>query len=127
MSESRPVPSVVVFVHDVERVSAFYEGLAGMRRVSGDRSHTVLEIDGFQIVVHQLRGGPAPGGAVEACEDSYLKVCLPVDRIAAARERAAALGGFVKPPKAEWEARGFRACDGHDPECNVIQVRESAG
>lgn len=26
----------------------------------------------------------------------------------------------------EWEARGFRACDGRDPEGNVLQVREAA-
>ena len=33
------------------------------------------------------------------------------------------------PTTAEWQAseRGFRACDGHDPEGNVIQVREAGG
>lgn len=44
--------------------------------------------------------------------------------IAAARSLAAANGGAIKSPQHEWEARGFRACDGYDPEGNVIQVRE---
>jgi predicted enzyme related to lactoylglutathione lyase len=40
---------------------------------------------------------------------------------------AAAHGGAVQPAAREWEARGFRACDGHDPEGNIFQVRERAG
>lgn len=85
---------------------------------------------GFQLVVHRLRGEGEPvrdaNGRPPVREDSYCKLCLPVDRIAAARARAAAHGGFVAPPEREWTARGFRACDGHDPEGNVIQVREAA-
>lgn len=42
------------------------------------------------------------------------------------RVTAASLGGHIKPAAAEWSARGFRACDGHDPEGNVLQVRETA-
>ena len=59
-------------------------------------------------------------------EDSCIKLCLPVDSIAAARTQAAQLGGQIGPTAKEWEARGFRACDGYDPEGNVFQVRESA-
>jgi predicted enzyme related to lactoylglutathione lyase len=58
--------------------------------------------------------------------DSYLKVCLPVASLAEARARAEALGGRLYPAQQEWQARGFRACDGHDPEGNVFQLRESA-
>ncbi len=43
-----------------------------------------------------------------------------------ARKQAAALGGQVGPKAREWQARGFRACDGFDPEGNVFQVRETA-
>ena len=124
---SLPRPSVVVFVANVERMTRFYQALAAMTLVSGDEAHTVLEVEGFQLVVHALRGEPdvAPGSP-RVREDSYLKVCLPVASIAAARATAAPLGGAIKPRSAEWEARGFRACDGNDPEGNVIQVRESA-
>lgn len=54
------------------------------------------------------------------------RLCLPVESIATARTTAARLGGTIRPAGSEWEARGFRACDGHDPEGNVLQVRENA-
>lgn len=124
----RPVSACVVFVADVPKVSRFYAALADMTTRHEDADHVVLGLDGFELVVHALRGAPiAPGGGtVEVREDSYFKICLPVASIAAARVRAAELGGAIRPPDAEWTARGFRACDGHDPEGNVLQVREPA-
>lgn len=123
-----PSPSVVLFVADVERVSRFYRDVFAMDRRSGDDDHVVLGVAGFELVVHRLRGEPEPAtdatGKVRVREDSYAKLCLPVASIADARATAAALGGHVKPVAHEWEARGFRACDGHDPEGNVVQVRE---
>ena len=124
-------PAVVVFVADVQRVSTFYRELASMQVLVQDDSHCVLAIDGFQVTVHALRGEPAvkttTQGQVPLRQDSYVKLCLPVPSIALARTVAERCGGAIKSPDSEWEARGFRACDGHDPEGNVIQVRESAG
>ncbi len=60
-------------------------------------------------------------------EDTPLKLCLPVPSIAPGRALASSLGGQLNPPAKEWAARGFRACDGTDPEGNVFQLRESAG
>jgi predicted enzyme related to lactoylglutathione lyase len=124
-----PAPTVVVFVSDVQRVSAFYRELASMRILLEDSVHCVMEIGDFQVVVHALRGEPAvrsdKDGRIPVREDSYVKLCLPVESIATARAIALKHGGGIKSPEHEWEARGFRACDGHDPEGNVIQVRES--
>jgi predicted enzyme related to lactoylglutathione lyase len=125
-----PLPSVVLFVGNVDRVTSFYREVAAMRYVSGDGEHSVLEVDGFQLVVHLLKGEPEPvvesGGKVRVREDSYWKMCLPVHSIGTARVDASRLGGLIKPTSHEWSARGFRACDGNDPEGNVFQVRESA-
>jgi predicted enzyme related to lactoylglutathione lyase len=126
-SSVKPKPSVVIFVADVRKVTAFYRELAAMSVLVEDEGHTVMELDGFQLVIHKLAGEPqAPEGEVRVRRDSYVKVCLPVESITVARALAAANGGAIKSPQHEWEARGFRACDGHDPEGNVIQVRESA-
>jgi predicted enzyme related to lactoylglutathione lyase len=123
----KPKPSVVVFVADVRRVSTFYREVTSMDVLIKEEDHTVMEIEGLQLVVHRLRGEPPVSpAAIPVREDSYVKLCLPVASIAAARSLAAANGGAIKSPQHEWEARGFRACDGHDPEGNVIQVRESA-
>ena len=112
-------------------MSTFYRELAAMSVLLEDESHVVLEVEGLQLVIHALSGEPRvqqdAAGQVPIREDSYVKLCLPVKSISAARSIAAANGGAIKPPQHEWEARGFRACDGHDPEGNVIQVRESAG
>lgn len=126
----KPKPSVVVFVADVRRVSTFYRELASMTVLLEAEDHTVMEVEGFQLVVHGLAGEPRVSkqpDEVRVREDSYVKLCLPVASIAAARRLAAANGGSIKSSPHEWEARGFRACDGHDPEGNVIQVRETAG
>lgn len=124
----KPKPSVVVFVADVRHVSAFYRELASMEVLIEEEGYSVMEVEGLQLVVHALRGEPAVSPAsIRVREDSYVKLCLPVASIAAARSLAAANGGAIKSSEHEWEARGFRACDGHDPEGNVIQVRESAG
>jgi predicted enzyme related to lactoylglutathione lyase len=122
-----PVPAVVVFVADVPRLTAFYRELGAMTLTHGDAEHSVLEIEGFHLVVHALAGEVRVGeGGIRVREDSCVKLCIPVASIAGARAIAAAHGGAIKPPEREWEGRGFRACDGHDPEGNVIQVRERA-
>ena len=126
-SSVKPKPSVVVFVADVRRIATLYRELASMSVLVEDDGYVVMEVEGFQLVVHALAGEPQVAeGQVRVREDSYVKLCLPVASIAAARSIAAANGGAIKPAQHEWEARGFRACDGHDPEGNVIQVRESA-
>lgn len=122
----KPKPCVVLFVHDVAMVGQFYRELAEMQILSGDADHQVLGIEGFELVIHRLFGEPETmrneSGAMQVREDSYSKLCLPVASIERARALAKRLGGGVKPQDCERSARGFRACDGHDPEGNVIQV-----
>ncbi len=124
------LPSVVLFVDDVQRLTRFYQALARITLVYDAPDHALLEIDGFQLVIHALPPGATTDGAaaqpVQVREDSYMKLCLPVRSIADARSIAAAHGGSIAPVAREWAARGFRACDGHDPEGNVVQVREAA-
>jgi catechol-2,3-dioxygenase len=123
----KPMPSVVVFVADVRGMTKFYREIASMTVLIEEEGYAVMEVEGIQLVIHQLAGEPRVSpAAVQVREDSYVKLCLPVASIAAARVAAAANGGAIKSADHEWEARGFRACDGHDPEGNVIQVRESA-
>ena len=118
---------VVIFVADVQRVARFYRELMNMTLATEDARHVSLTLPGFELVIHGMHGEPdtVPEGGPVVREDSYIKVCLPVESIAAAREHAPSLGGFIKPAKYEWEYGGIRACDGNDPEGNVIQVRVS--
>lgn len=107
-------------------MTQFYQAMASMAVLHSDDQHAVLEVQGFQLVVHAIRGATPADGHPIVREDSFVKLCFPVDSIAAARTTASALGGSVKADRDAFEARGFRACDGHDPEGNVFQVRETA-
>jgi len=128
--KTRPKPSIVIFAKSVPKLANFYERVAQMTVVHQDKDHTVLDQEGFQVVIHGIPKAIAAQIHIaeppQVREDTPIKVCLPVASIDHARTTAAELGGNVGPKRQEWEARGFRACDGYDPEGNVFQVRESA-
>jgi predicted enzyme related to lactoylglutathione lyase len=127
---SRPKPSALVFAKDVLKLATFYKHVLAMAEVEKGKDHVVLEADGLQLVIHGIPKRIAASIQItnppQVREDTPIKICFPVDTIEQARSKAMELGGQVGSNDKEWEARGFRACDGHDPEGNVFQLRESA-
>ncbi|MFN7732260.1 MAG: hypothetical protein ACK5OB_10160 [Pirellula sp.] len=120
--------AAVLFVADVPRMRDFYCALGPFAITSEDTQHAVLSLSGFELVIHAMRGATVEADASSpppAREDSYIKICIPVASIAEARKTVKRLRGRLKDAKHEWAARGFRACDGVDPEGNVFQVREA--
>lgn len=128
---TKPKPSAVIFAKDIATLARFYADVVEMAEAYRDKDHIVLDADAFQLVIHGIPKKVAEQVQItvppQVRENTPIKVCLPVQTIEQARVRAAALGGQVGPRAKEWVARGFRACDGFDPEGNVFQVRESAG
>jgi predicted enzyme related to lactoylglutathione lyase len=126
----RPKPSVVIFAKSVPKLAHFYQEVAEMTVAHQDKDHIVLDQEGFQVVIHGIPKTIATQIQIteppEVREETPIKLCVPVSSIDHARTKATELGGNVGPKSKEWEARGFRACDGYDPEGNVFQVRESA-
>lgn len=120
----------MLFVKDVQQLRDFYARVANMKIKIDEASYAVLAIPHFELVIHAMAGASTKKSKtkspVKIREDAYVKICLPVKNIAKARAEAETLGGLIQPARREWEARGFRACDGHDPEGNVFQLRESA-
>jgi len=125
----KPKPSAVVFAKNVVVLAEFYQSVGAMRTVHADADHIVLDEGSFQIVVHAIPERIAKQIVItrppEIRRETPLKLCIPVASIAQARVCAAELGGLVGAEGEEWESREFRACDGHDPEGNVFQVRHS--
>lgn len=117
-------PGAVIFTGNHKRLAQFYEAMTGLAARFTDDSITVLGSDTFELVIHSLPAEPDVSGPPIAREDSYIKPFFPVASLSEARERAAALGGQLRPQNEEWEARGFRACEAIDPDGNVIQFRE---
>jgi predicted enzyme related to lactoylglutathione lyase len=123
-------PGAVVFAKDLQRVARFYERVLSLAVLSAEPDHVVLESAAQQIVIHGIPKRIAADIHIatppERREDTAIKLFFTVDSIDALRATAAALGGRIDPPARAWTARGFRAVDGHDPEGNVIQLREPA-
>lgn len=122
-------PAAVLFVADVARMTRFYRDAIGMSVLHEEPSHSILATAGIELVLHALPPDvpSTPAGEVNVREDSYLKLCFPVPDLSQAREKMRDLGGALLASAKEWEARGFRACDGHDPEGNVLQLRVPVG
>jgi predicted enzyme related to lactoylglutathione lyase len=120
----------VLFAKDAPRMAAFYEALAGMKVTYSGKDITVLESAGSQLMLHPIAAKIARTIKIttppQRRTHAVVKLVFAVASIAQARARAPALGGELNPPEKMFEARGFRACDGHDPEGNVIQFREDA-
>jgi predicted enzyme related to lactoylglutathione lyase len=121
-------PGAVLYARDLDRVCAFYAAVTDLSVVAVEPDHVVLEGGGFQLVVVAI---PARLSAqIEIAtpplrrEDTPIKLVFVVQSIAAARSVAPVHGGELNPADMEWDLHDGRVCDGHDPEGNVIQLRE---
>ncbi len=117
-------PGVVIFTGDHKRLAKFYEGMTGLNVSFADDQITVLDSATLELVIHSIKCEPAVSNPPRIREDGYIKPFFPVATLSEAREKAAALGGQLRPQSAEWMGRGFRACEAIDPDGNVIQFRE---
>ena len=116
----------VIFTGDKERLASFYEAMTGLAVRVVDADISVLGSDEFELVIHSLPGEAPVAEPPLVRKDVYIKPFFPVNSLAEARQRAAALGGQLRPPNEEWRGRGFKACEAVDPDGNVIQFREDA-
>jgi len=123
-------PGAVIFAKQLERMASFYSEVLLLPVTHAEGDHVVLESDVFQLVMHAIPRQIADTIAISdppaIREETPIKLFFPVASLADARARAALRGGQLNPSSHEWTARGFRACDGHDPEGNVLQLREPA-
>jgi predicted enzyme related to lactoylglutathione lyase len=124
---SLPKPGAVLFAKDVAGLAAFYEQVVGLICTHEDASVRVLESELQQLVIHRIPAAIA--GIIRITvppqlrEDTAVKLVFAVDSLERARAAAAACGGALQPPERSFEVHGFRACDGYDPEGNVLQFR----
>lgn len=117
----------VIFAKDVARVAGFYCQVMGMRQQSQDAERAVIRSADVQLVIHAI---PAPIAAelvipsppplrTQAAIKLFFTVPSLEDAAAAARALGGALHGY------RWNGPGFVACDGHDCEGNVFQLRQA--
>jgi predicted enzyme related to lactoylglutathione lyase len=119
-------PGAIIFAADHQRLADFYGAVTDLQVRVADEDVVVLRSDTFELVIHRLAGEQPVTGPPVARLDAYIKPFFPVADLRVAREKAAAFGGRLRPAGDEWGARGFRACEGVDPEGNIIQFRQDA-
>jgi len=125
-----PKSGAVLFAKDLPRMAKFYEELLHLSVAVADRDKVVLESAEFLLVVHAVPPEVAESITItsppELRTNVPIKLFFPVASLAEARAKASSLGGALYPSHKEWGGRGFRACDGYDPEGNIVQLREDA-
>ncbi|WP_157375749.1 VOC family protein [Alcanivorax hongdengensis] len=126
-----PAPGAVIFASDPARLASFYADLLTLTTVYREADKVVLSGEGLAITVLALPPSVAQNltfaSPPRRRDRLPMKLILPVASLALARERAPLLGGGMDPASSEWQAGNFRACDGFDPEGNVVQFREPLG
>ena len=124
-----PLPGAVLFARDAPRVAAFYASLVPMQITHAGADLIVLQSPGQQLMVHPIAAPRARTGSRSTAPTrraaAAVKLVFGVHSIEDVRARVQALGGALDPPQRMFEAHGFRACDGQDPEGNVVQFRET--
>jgi len=119
-----------VYAKDLDRVSRFYQEVCELQLAESGDDFVALERGPIQLVVVRIPEKFAQTIEIalppQRREDTALKLMFVVRSIADARHAAVRLGGVIDGAGKEWEFRGMRVCDGHDPEGNVLQLRESA-
>jgi predicted enzyme related to lactoylglutathione lyase len=122
-----PAPAgALIYAKDLARLSAFYQQLLGMTVRHADDEYHVLDSPGTQLIVHAIP--PVIAETFEITvppvlrEEAAIKLFFTVPSLASAGRRARALGGEVF--EEEWEGPGFRVRNAHDPEGNILQLRE---
>ena len=119
--------AAVLYVKDVDRLTAFYARVAGVTISETESGWSRLRGPGFELVVHGIP--PDIGRHIVIAtppavrEETPVKIIFPVADLAAARVLAAELGGALNAPDREWRFGESVVCAGHDPEGNVFQLR----
>jgi predicted enzyme related to lactoylglutathione lyase len=120
----------VIYANNYERLSSFYEDVAGLDVRETDETSTILESETFQLVILQVPRHIATsikiGEPMIRREGTPIKLVFYVGSISNTREKVMALGGELNAKEKEWGFDKHRVCDGHDPEGNIFQIRAQA-
>jgi predicted enzyme related to lactoylglutathione lyase len=121
----------LIYAKDLARLASFYRRLLSMSEVHATEELVVLRSsDGRSLngdlIVHQIPVHIAETIVVESPpvlrEDTAIKPFFAVASFAEAQARASSLGGALFGPR--YQGPGFLLTNAHDPEGNIIQLRE---
>jgi len=125
----RGLIGAVLYAKDLQRLLEFYSAVVCLDVQSVQEGFAVLGRAPSRLVIVRIPKSIADTIDIatppDRREDTPVKLVFSVDDIAGARTRAAERGGAMNPAEREWKFDGAKICDGHDPEGNVFQVRQT--
>jgi catechol 2,3-dioxygenase-like lactoylglutathione lyase family enzyme len=109
----------IVFVDDVSKMQAFYQGTLGLAVLTAEPGWVRLDAGGVVLALHAItpvreRPDPPPERAA-----AVTKLCFHVDDVDATREALVAAGVKMRTVNRSGD---LAFCDGIDPEGNVFQI-----
>lgn len=118
----------VLFVKDLNRVTAFYTKALGMTDAEAGERHAVLKLGGFELIVHQIPEHIAAEIRISdpplRREAGAVRLDYPVESIGNSRTVARSLGGSIDEDPPAWADRDANFYLGNDPEGNVFGVSQ---
>ena len=125
-STSWPAVALVLYAHDHAALARFYATVLRLGTLEEETGYVRLGSAAVEIVVIQAPPGAGRAGAVgRPRTETPIKPAFLVDDIEALRPVIAAAGGALRPAADAWDWSGARHLDGHDPEGNIFQLRQS--
>lgn len=122
--------AAVLYVKDLGRVTAFYERCFGLTQVAAGDGFRVLASEDWELSLVAVPEAVAAAIVVDdpprRREEGPVKLSFEVASLEDLVRLFAEAGGVLDPLGSAWEFRGRRHLDGHDPEGNVVQVRQPA-
>lgn len=125
----RGLIGAVLYAKDLGQLVHFYSAVAGIEAQTIENGYAILGSRPSQFVIVRIPKRIADtidlATPPKRRKETPLKLVFAVEDIAHARDRAAELGGAMNAVEREWEFEGAKVCDGHDPEGNVFQLRQT--
>jgi catechol 2,3-dioxygenase-like lactoylglutathione lyase family enzyme len=109
----------IVFVDDVARMQAFYQGTLGLPVITAEPGWVQLDAGGVIFALHAIRPGSRLPDPPPERVASPIKLCFHVDDVEATRAALVAAGVSMRDVH---RYGGVAFCDGIDPEGNVFQI-----
>lgn len=118
----------LIYAQDLDRLSAFYQALLGMRVLKADPEHHVIESADAQLIIHAIPPHIASTFTIASPpvprDEQAIKLFFTLASRRDASETLERLGGrFIGPV---YDGPGFQAQNAVDPEGNIFHLRTTA-
>lgn len=114
---------IILFVHDVDALAAFYReafGMATVEEIPGE--WVVLAAGPCELALHRVGAAYRELAGDKSASESNTKIVLTVDRDLGAMRRDLVARGAQMGEIKRYPSVPGPLCDGRDPEGNVFQL-----